>query len=86
MPDTHTAKGVSLIGQIVGAIWIGGWNAFQFLFKILHGQSVDVNDIVYSGIAVVACFSPVYVSILLDKIKALRFGDTVKEKEDCVTS
>ena len=68
------AKDVSLLSQIIGAVWIGGWNAFQFVHDILNGNHVDVQDIVYSGIAVVACFSPVYLSIVLDKIKSIRFG------------
>ena len=73
--ETPSAKGVSLVGQIIGAVWIGGWNAFQFIHDILNNIHVDVTDIIYSGVAVVACFSPVYVSIILDKIKDIRFGD-----------
>lgn len=69
------AKGISLIGQIVAGVWVAGWNAFQFVRDIMGGNHVEVTDIIYSGIAIAACFSPVYISILFDKIKAIRFGD-----------
>ena len=69
------AKEYSFWGQIFAAVWVGGWNAFQFTKDILNGTHIEVTDIIYSGIAIAACFSPVYVSILFDKIKAIRFGD-----------
>ena len=70
-----SAKTTSLVGQIFAAIWIAGWNAFQFIKDIVGGTHVEVTDIIYSGIAVAACFSPVYVSIVMDKIKDIRFGN-----------
>ena len=69
------AKEYSLLGQIFAAIWIVVWSALKFYKGIANGQEVEVTDIIYSGIAIAACFSPVYVSILFDKIKAIRFGD-----------
>lgn len=69
------AKEYSLFGQIFAAIWVGGWNSVQFVKDIISGNHIEVTDIIYSGIAIAACFSPVYVSILFDKIKAIRFGD-----------
>ena len=68
------AKEYSLLGQIFAALWIVVWSALKFYKGITSGQSVEVTDIIYSGIAIAACFSPVYVSILFDKIKAIRFG------------
>ena len=69
------AKEYSLLGQIFAAVWICGWTAWKFAKAISSGAAVEVGDIIYSGIAIAACFSPVYVSILFDKIKAIRFGD-----------
>ncbi len=69
------AKEYSLLGQIFAALWIMVWSALKFYKSISSGQAVEVTDIIYSGIAIAACFSPVYVSILFDKIKAIRFGD-----------
>ena len=68
------AKSYSLVGQIFASFWIGGWNAFQFVKDVSSGKHIEVSDIVYSGIAIVACFSPVYFSILFDKIREIRFG------------
>lgn len=69
------AKEYSLFGQIFAALWIMVWSALKFYKGIASSQTVEVTDIIYSGIAIAACFSPVYVSILFDKIKAIRFGD-----------
>lgn len=66
------AKDYSLIAQIVSAVWIGGWNSFQFVKEIMNGVHIDIWDIILSGISIAACFSPVYVSILLDKIKEIK--------------
>lgn len=63
------AKPTSLIGQIIAAVWIAFWSAFKF---IKAEDGIEVNDILLSGLSIVACFSPVYVSIMLDKIKEIK--------------
>ena len=63
------AKPVSLIGQIIAAVWIAGWTAF-YIFK--NVSTVAIKDIILSGIAIVGCFSPVYFNMLLDKIKDIK--------------
>jgi len=68
------AKDYSLLGQIFAAIWIMVWSALKFAKGIKSGQAIEVTDIIYSGISIAACFSPVYVSILFDKIREIRFG------------
>lgn len=65
------AKPVSLIGQIVAAVWVAGWSAFKF---IKNASAIDTNDIIFSGLAIAACFSPVYFNLLLDKIKEIKWG------------
>lgn len=70
------AKDASLFGQIIAAVWIGGWDAFQFTRQIITGVKVDASDIIITGLAIAACFSPVYVSILFDKIKDIKLGGT----------
>jgi len=62
---TDPAKKSSLLGQIVAALWIAGWSAYLFFTT---PQIRSVTDIVFSGLAIAACFTPVYFSILLDKI------------------
>ena len=69
------AKDISLWGQIFASLWVSGWCGFQFAKTILAGNHVEVTDIIYSGVAIASCYSPVYVSILFDKIKSIRFGD-----------
>lgn len=66
------AKPVSLKSQLIAAIWIAGWSAFKFMRTPLD---ISVKDVLFSGIGIAACFSPVYLSIVLDKVKEIRFGD-----------
>lgn len=65
------AKPVSLIGQIVAALWVAGWSAFNF---IKNASYIQITDIIFSGLAIAACFSPVYFNLLLDKIKEIKWG------------
>lgn len=68
------AKGVSLWGQIAAAVWIGGWSAAQFARDIFKGQHVNVIEIIFSGLAIAACFTPVYFNLIMDKIKEIKLG------------
>jgi len=65
-----SAKGSSKVAQIFAAIWIAGWSAYKFI----SGASLTVEDIMLSGIGIAATFTPVYFSIILDKIKDIRIG------------
>jgi hypothetical protein len=62
------AKQYSLFAQIFSGLWI----AVLTILKGLKIISLELGDIIYSGIAVAAIFSPVYFSIFLDKIKEIR--------------
>lgn len=64
------AKPVSLIGQIVAAVWIIGWSAYKFITN-----PAEIKDVIISGLAIAACFSPVYFNLLLDKIKEIKWGN-----------
>lgn len=68
------AKGASLWGQIIAAVWIGGWNAAQFIRDIIGGQHISGNDIIFSGLAIAACFTPVYFNLIMDKVKEIKAG------------
>lgn len=63
------AKTASLWGQIIAAVWVAGWSAYKFLTS-----TVGVQDIIFSGLAIAACFSPVYFNLLLDKVKEIKWG------------
>ena len=66
------AKISSLIAQIIAAIWVAVWSAMKF---IKASGDINISDVIFSGFAIAACFSPVYFSLILDKIKNIRFGD-----------
>lgn len=65
------AKPVSLIGQIIAAVWVAVWSGFNF---IKNSVNIQIADIIFSGLAIAACFSPVYFNLLLDKIKEIKWG------------
>lgn len=67
---TYTAKTTSLIAQIIAALWVAIWSAKNFI--VSGGR---INDIIFSGFAIAACFSPVYFNMVLDKIKTIKFGE-----------
>ncbi|GHV79783.1 hypothetical protein AGMMS49944_15740 [Spirochaetia bacterium] len=64
------AKQISLAAQIVSCVWIAG----NTVLKGLGISKLEMTDIIYSGIAIAAIFTPVYFSIFLDKIKDIRLG------------
>ena len=68
MADTEKelkAKPVSLWGEIFGAVWIAGFGAFYIIKNI---ATMNPVHIIWFGIAIVACFSPVYLNLLMEKV------------------
>lgn len=68
------AKPVSLWGQIIAAVWIAGWNAAGFIRSMRTGGTLDGKDIILSGLAIAACFTPVYFNLIMDKVKEIKLG------------
>lgn len=68
------AKGASLWGQIAAAVWIGGWSAAQFIKDLTSGRGLDIKSVIISGVAIAACFTPVYFNLLMDKIRDIKLG------------
>ena len=68
------AKGASLWGQIAAAVWIGGWNAAQFIKDLAAGVHISGQDIIISGLAIAACVTPAYFNLIMDKIKEIKLG------------
>lgn len=64
------AKIASLIAQIVAALWVAFWSGKKFI-----NNDGAITDIIFSGFAIAACFSPVYFNLILDKIKNIKFGE-----------
>lgn len=69
LKKTGKAKITSLIAQIVAAIWVAVWSGKRFF-----DGGGTTTDIILSGFAIAACFSPVYFNMILDKIKNIKFG------------
>ena len=68
------AKGASLWGQIAAAVWVGGWSAAQFIKDLSAGRPLDIKTVIISGLAIAACFTPVYFNLLMDKIRVIKIG------------
>jgi hypothetical protein len=64
------AKESSLASMIISGCWI----AVLTILKGIDLIKLEEDDIIYSGVAIAAVFSPVYLSILLDKIKNIKIG------------
>jgi hypothetical protein len=60
-----SGKGSSLWAQIVAAFWIAGWTGAKF---IANPGTIDVQEVIFSGLAIAGCFMPVFFSIILDKV------------------
>lgn len=63
------AKNVTLIAQIVAAVWVAGWHTYKFITS-----PITTIDVIISGATIAACFLPVYFNMILDKIKDIKFG------------
>lgn len=71
---TASAKEISKLSMVVGAAWIGLLCLLRGFWPMLKAGTefgMSVKEIIVSGAAMAAVFSPVYLSILLDKIKGV---------------
>ena len=66
------AKNTSLWAQIIAAVWVIGWNAAQFVRTLAAGGTIEQSQILYSGVTIAACFTPVYFNLIMDKIKEIK--------------
>lgn len=64
------AKVQSRVAMIFSSVWIATFTVLKG-FNIVH---LELNDIILSGVAITAIWTPTYLSIFLDKIKEIRFG------------
>jgi hypothetical protein len=65
-----SAKHTDLVTKIFAALWI----VVLMILKGLGKIDLNVWDIVGSGAAITAIFAPVWVSLWLDKIAAIKGG------------
>ncbi|GHV76476.1 hypothetical protein AGMMS49942_12970 [Spirochaetia bacterium] len=71
-----SAKDVSLKSMIVSAVWISVLTIAKAFWVLISDKTfgLTMNEIVLSGIIMAAVFSPVYLSIILEKIKDIKIG------------
>jgi len=70
------AKEISLKSMIISAVWIGALSLLKAFWSLIsiNAFGLTMNEIVLSGIVMAAVFSPVYLSIVLEKIKDIKVG------------
>lgn len=72
-----SAKEISKWSMVIASFWIGILSlikAFWPLFVIDRSFGLEMGDIIFSGVALAAIFTPVYFSIFLDKVKDIKVG------------
>lgn len=65
------AKFLSKLSMIFAGIWIGVLTILKGFNKI----DLSIKEIIWSGIAIAAVWTPTYFSIFLDKVKEMKFND-----------
>lgn len=65
---TLSAKILSKVAIIFSGLWIAGLT----LLKGFGIVELDIDDIIYSGLAITAVWCPTFISIYFDKIKAIK--------------
>jgi len=74
--DGPSAKDVSLKSMIIAAAWIGVLTLAKAFWGLVTEKAfgLSVSEIVLSGLMIAAVFSPVYLSIVLEKIRDIKIG------------
>jgi len=76
-------KQVSLFAMILSGVWIAVlslikafWGVICILITPLNDVSfgLTIGEIVFSGVILAAVFTPIYFSIILDKVKEIKMG------------
>ena len=67
---TTSAKSISKWSMIIAGVWIAGLSIVKGIWPGVFKLSID--EIIKTGITLAALFSPVYLSIIMDKIKDIK--------------
>ena len=67
-----SAKEISKWSMVIAGVWISVLSIIKGVFPGTFDLTVD--EIIKTGITLAALFSPVYLSIILDKIKDINIG------------
>lgn len=71
--EKKSATKSTLFAQIFCAIWIGVWCTFKFVHDGI--ENIEVNDIIFAGLGVVGCFSPVFINMFFDKVQNIKYNN-----------
>jgi len=74
---TISAKEISKWSMIIAGLWIAGLHLLKAFWGLISPETIfglETGDIILSGVALAAIFTPVYFSIVLDKIKEIKLG------------
>lgn len=72
-----SAKEISKWSMVIAGLWIGLLSlvkAFWGFFEAEAQFGLTMDEIIFSGVALAGIFTPVYLSIILEKIKDIRLG------------
>jgi len=73
---TASAKEISKWSMVVAALWIGVLSLVKAAWPAVSSGEfgLAMGDIILSGLALAAVFSPIYFSIFLEKIRDIKAG------------
>jgi len=73
---TVSAKEISKWSMVIASLWIASLSILKALWGLLSDSKfgLDMGDIIFSGLAIAAVFSPIYFSIFLEKIRDMKIG------------
>jgi hypothetical protein len=74
---TASAKEISKWSMVVAALWIGILSIVKAVWPLFAQGAqfgLEMYEIILSGLALAAVFTPVYFSIFLEKVKDIRAG------------
>jgi hypothetical protein len=70
------AKDVSLASMVAAGTWIGALSLLKAFWGLFTQKEfgLSMEEILLSGVVLAAIFTPVYLSIVLDKIRDIKLG------------
>jgi DMSO/TMAO reductase YedYZ heme-binding membrane subunit len=76
MAEKKGAKDVSLSSMIISGVWIALLSLVKAFWHLFSEEEfgLSMDEILLSGVVLAAIFTPVYLSIVLDKIRDIKIG------------
>jgi hypothetical protein len=78
--EAKEAKSTTMKAMVFAAIWIGVLSITKGILSIFGKEFLGMDNIIISGITIAGVFSPVFISIWLDKLKAIKEITKIGEK------